>query len=151
VFLAISLLSIIIVFALSASPIGEILIAIFFGVVVLGMDPAFAFVAAYPGNLVPIIVILPLLGYLDKKFPRFFNYFAKRGARFQKRLEGKYGWVFLFLIVLIGGAYGASATTGLLRLDKKRSFLIQSVALAFYGAVEVVCLYLGIGITSGLK
>jgi hypothetical protein len=149
VFLAISSLSIIIVFALSASPIGEILIAIFFGVVVLGMDPSLAFIAAYPGNLVPIVVILPLLGYLDKKFPRFFNHFAKRGERFQKRLEEKYGWVFLFLIVLIGGAYGASTITGLLRLDKKRSFLIQSVALAFYGAIEVILLYLGIRFISG--
>ena len=114
------------------------------------MDPALAFIAAYPGNLVPIIVILPLLGYLDKKFPRFFNYLAKRGERFQKRLGGKYGWVFLSLIVLVGGAYGASTVTGLLRLDKKRSFLIQSGALAFYGVVEVIFLYLGIRLVSGL-
>ncbi|WXG44669.1 MAG: small multi-drug export protein [Promethearchaeati archaeon SRVP18_Atabeyarchaeia-1] len=148
--MSVGLLSIIAVFALSASPIGEILIAIAFGVVVLGMDPALAFLAAYPGNLIPIIVILPLLGYLGKRFPRFFNYMTRRSGRFGKRLGGKYGWAFLFLIVLFAGAYGASTVSGLLGVDKKRSFLVQSVALAFYGAVEVIALYFGIGVISSL-
>jgi uncharacterized membrane protein len=125
---------------------GEILIAIPFGVFALGMDPMFAFLVAYPGNLIPMIILLTLFGYLDRRFPRLFDYFARRSERFQKRLKGKYGLVFLFLIIPITGVYGASTASGLLRIDKKRSFLVQSVALAFYGAVEVIALILGIGI-----
>jgi uncharacterized membrane protein len=128
---------------------GEILIAIPFGVFVLGMDPASAFLVAYPGNLIPMVILLTLFGYLDIRFPRFFNSLAKRSERFQKRLQGKYGLIFLFLIIPITGVYGASAASGLLRIDKKRSFLVQSLALAFCGTVEVAALYLGIGITSG--
>jgi uncharacterized membrane protein len=128
---------------------GEILIAIPLGVFVLGMDPASAFLVAYPGNLIPMVILLTLFGYLDKRFPRFFNSLAKRSERFQKRLQGKYGLIFLFLIIPITGVYGASAASGLLRIDKKRSFLVQSLALAFCGGVEVAALYLGIGIISG--
>jgi hypothetical protein len=138
-----------IIAVLVVSTTGEILIAIPFGVFVLGMDPALAFLVAYPGNLLPMIIILALFGYLNRRFPRFFDHFAKRSGRFQKRLEGKYGWAFLFLIVLFAGTYGASTASGLLRFDKKRSFLIQSLALAFYGAVEAVFLYLGIRLIVG--
>jgi hypothetical protein len=145
--LAIDFASIIAVLALSAT--GEILIAIPFAVFVLGMEPVLAFLIAYPGNLLPMIIILALFGYLNRRFPRFFDHLAKRSGRFQKRLEGKYGWAFLFLIVLFAGVYGASTASGLLRFDKKRSFLIQSLALAFYGAIEVILLYLGILLITG--
>jgi uncharacterized membrane protein len=128
---------------------GEILIAIPFGVFALRMDPALAFLIAYPGNLVPMILLLALFGYLDKRFPRLFNYFAKRSEKYQKRLQGKFGLVFLFLIIPITGVYGASTASGLLRIDKKRSFLVQSAALAFFGAVEVVAIYTGIGVITG--
>jgi uncharacterized membrane protein len=128
---------------------GEILIAIPIGVFAFGMDPMLAFSVAYPGNLIPMVILLTLFGYLDTRFPRLFNYFAKRTERFQKQLQGRYGLLFLFLIVPITGVYGASTASGLLRIDKKRSFLIQSAALAFCGAVEVATLYLGIGIVAG--
>jgi hypothetical protein len=145
--LAIDFATIAAVLALSAT--GEILIAIPFAVLILGIDPVLAFSVAYPGNLLPMIIILVLFDYLNRRFPRFFDHFAKRSERFQKRLEGKYGWVFLFLIVLFAGVYGASTASGLLRFDKKRSFLIQSLALAFYGAIEVILLYLGIRLIAG--
>ncbi|WXG47297.1 MAG: small multi-drug export protein [Candidatus Atabeyarchaeum deiterrae] len=146
--MAVDLISIIVVLVLATS--AEILIAIPIGVLIFGMDPALAFLVAYPANLIPIIIILPLVGYLDKRFPRFFDYLARRSGRFQKRLEGKYGLAFLFLIIPITGVYGASIASGLLRFDKERSFLVQSLALAFYGAIEVVLLYLGIRFIIGL-
>ena len=145
----VELAAIITVFVLSMT--GEILIAVPFGVFALGMDPALAFSVAYPGNLIPRIILLTLFGYLDKKSPRLFNYFAKRSERFQKRLQGKYGLVFLFLIIPVTGVYGASTASGLLRIDKKRSFLVQSAALAFCGAIEVFAIYLGVGIITGSK
>lgn len=129
--------------------IGEILIAIPFGVFAWRMDPILAFSIAYPGNLVPLIVLLSLFGYLDKRFPKLFDRFAKRSERFQKRLQGKYGLIFLFLMIPITGVYGASTASGLLRIDKKRSFLVQSAALAICGAVEVLALYLGIKAITG--
>jgi uncharacterized membrane protein len=145
--LAINLATIVAVFLLSAT--AEILIAIPFGVFVLGMDPALALLAGYPGNLIPMAIILTLFGYLDKRFPRFSSYLDRRSRRFHKHLQGKYGSVFLFLIIPITGVYGASIATGLLRLDRKRSFLVQSFALAFFGAVEVSLLYLGIRLVVG--
>jgi uncharacterized membrane protein len=140
--LPVSLETAIAVFVLSMT--GEILIAIPFGVFVLGMDPASAFLVAYPGNLVPMMIILTLFEILDRKFPRFLDSLARRSRRFQKRLQGKYGLVVLFLIIPIVGAYGASTATGLLRINKKQSFLVQCAALAFCGAVEVLVIYLGI-------
>jgi uncharacterized membrane protein len=134
--------SIIAVFLLSAT--AEILIAIPFGVFALGMDPTLALLVGYPGNLVPMVVILGLFGYLDKRFPRFSEYLDRRSRRYHKHLQGRYGSVFLFLLIPVTGVYGASAASGLLRFDRKRSFLIQSFALAFFGVVEVILLYLGI-------
>lgn len=145
--MAVDLISIIVVLVLATS--AEILIAIPIGVLIFGMDPALAFLVAYPANLIPIIIILPLVGYLDKRFPRFFDYLA-RGWKISEALEGKYGLAFLFLIIPITGVYGASIASGLLRFDKERSFLVQSLALAFYGAIEVVLLYLGIRFIIGL-
>lgn len=145
----IDLASVVTVFVLSAT--AEILIAIPFGVFVLGMDPVSAFLVGYPANLLPMLVILVLFGYLDKRFPRFSSYLDRRGRRFHKRLEGKYGLAFLFLIIPIVGVYGASIASGLLRLDRKRSFLVQSFALAFFGGVEVVLLTFGIRLIVGLQ
>jgi uncharacterized membrane protein len=140
--LAIVLASIVAVFVLSAT--AEILLAIPFAVFVLGMNPTLALLVGFPGNLVPMIVILLLFSYLDKRFPRFSGYLDRRSRRFHKHIQGKYGSVFLFLIIPITGVYGASIASGLLRLDRKRSFLAQSFALAFFGAVEVILIYLGI-------
>jgi hypothetical protein len=146
--LPIDLASIITVFLLSAT--AEELIAIPIGVFVLGMDPALALVVAFPGNLVPMVIILGLFGYLDTRFPRFSAYLDRRSRRFHKHLQGRYGSVFLFLIIPISGVYGASVATGLLRLGTKRSFLVQSFALAFFGVVEVILLYLGIRLVFSL-
>jgi uncharacterized membrane protein len=132
------------------SATAEILIAVPFGVFVLGMDPLFALIVGYPGNLLPMVIILGLFGFLERRFPRFSEYLDRRGRRFHKRLQGKYGLVFLFLIIPITGVYGASIASGLLRLDKKRSFLVQCFALAFFGVVEVVLLYLGIRLIVGM-
>jgi uncharacterized membrane protein len=146
--LSIDFFSIIAVFLLSAT--AEILIAIPFAVFALGMDPALAFLAGYPGNLVPMVIILSLFGYLDKRFPRFSGYLDRRSRRYHKHLQGRYGWIFLFLIIPVTGVYGASVASGLLRFDRKRSFIIQSIALAFFGIIEVVLLYLGIRIVLNL-
>lgn len=145
--MVIELASVITVFVLSAT--AEILIAVPFGVFALGMDPALALLIGYPGNLLPMVIILVLFGYLDKRFPRFSGYLERRSRRFHKHLEGRYGSAFLFLIIPVTGVYGASVASGLLRLDMKRSFLIQSFALAFFGAVEVILLYLGIRLIAG--
>ncbi len=145
--MAIDLASIIAVFALSAT--AEILIAVPIGVFGFGMDPLFALLVGYPANLIPMIVILALFEFLERRFPRFSDSLEKRGRRFRERLKGKYGFAFLFLIIPIAGVYGASAATGFLRIDKRRSFLTQCLALAFFGAVEVIFLYLGIRLIGG--
>nr|MDO8099223.1 small multi-drug export protein [Candidatus Njordarchaeota archaeon] len=141
--------SLITVFLLSASPIGEILIAIPVGVA-LGMEPLLAFTVAYPANLVPIVILLPLLAYLDTRFPRFFNYFARRGGRFQRGLQGKYGSVIMLLVTPIIGVYAASISSKFLRFGKKRSFVLQSVSVAMYGLAEAIGIYFGIKLLMGL-
>lgn len=146
--MSINLASIIAVFLLSAT--AEELIAIPFGVFVLGMNPGLALLVGFPGNLIPMVIILGLFAYLDKRFPRFSSYLDRRSRRYHKHLQGRYGWAFLFLIIPVTGVYGASVASGLLRFDKKRSFLVQSLALVFFGVVEVILLYLGIRLVISL-
>lgn len=147
--MALDLGSLVVVFLLSASPIGEILIAVPVGIA-LGMEPLLAFTVAYPANLVPIVILLPLLGYLDRRFPRFFNYFTRRGGRFQRGLQGKYGSAIMLLVTPIIGVYAASISSKFLRFSKKRSFVLQSVSVALYGLAEAIGIYFGIQLISGL-
>ena len=145
----INAVSIVAVILTSASPIGEILVAIPTGVA-LGMDPALAFIVTYPANLLPIIILLPLLDYFERRFPRFFNYFAKEGGRFRKRLEGKYGYIIMVLITPLIGVYATSVSSKFLKFSKKNSFILQSLSLAIYGIVETLGLYFGLQLIPAL-
>lgn len=139
----INTVSIVAVILTSASPIGEILVAIPTGVA-LGMDPALAFIVAYLANLLPIVILLPFLDYFERRFPRFFNYFAKEGGRFRRRLEGRCGFIIMVLITPLIGVYAASVSSKLLKFGKKNSFILQSLSLAIYGIVETLGLYFGL-------
>ncbi len=134
--------SLIAVVLISASPIGEILIAIPAGVA-LGLEPALVFVVALIANTIPAAILLPILEQVETKFPRFFNYFANEGGRFRKRLQGRYGSVILLLITPFIGVYAASIGSRFLRFAKWRSFTLQFLSLMVYGGIETFALYFG--------
>ena len=141
--MALNVEALVAVMLLSASPVGEILVAIPAGVA-LGVEPFTAFVVAFSANLVPIIILLLLMNRFERRFPRLFNYFAGEGGRFRKRLEGRYGSAIMLLITPLIGVYATSVASKLLRFGKLRSFLLQITSLVVYGLIETVGLYFGI-------
>jgi hypothetical protein len=140
--------SLIVTVLLSASPIGEILLAIPAGVA-FEMNPFFAFIVAYPANLVPALIILQTLGYLEKKIPRVFNFFARRGVRYRRQLTGKYGLTVLLLITPLIVVYATSVSSILLGFEKQ-SFVLQSISLVSYGIIETIGLSIGIQLIPAL-
>lgn len=141
--------SLVAVILISLSPVGEILVAIPAGVA-LGFDPMLSFMVAYPANLLPTAILLSLLEGVEKRFPRFFNYFSREGWRFQRRLEGRYGSIIMLLITPLIGVYAASVSSKFLKISKKYSFALQSLSLALYGAVETLGLYFGMQLLPAL-
>jgi len=143
------LVSLEIIFALvtiiliSASPIGEILVAIPAGIA-LGIDPLLTFAVAYPANLLPTIVLLITMEHFRKRFPRLFNYFSKEGSRLQKYVQGRYGSIGLLLITPLIGVYATSISSMLLGFGKKRSFILQASGLLIYGGIETLGFYFGL-------
>jgi hypothetical protein len=114
------------------------------------MDPVLAFIVAYPANLLPIVILLPFLDYFERRFPRFFNYFAKKGGRFRRRLEGRCGFIIMVLITPLIGVYAASVSSKFLKFSKKDSFILQSLSLALYGVAETIGLHLGLQLLPAL-
>lgn len=134
---------------ISASPVGEILVAIPAGVA-LGVEPFTSFVVAFAANLLPLVILLLLMDRFERRFPRLFNYFAKEGGRFRKRLEGRYGSAIMLLITPLIGVYATSVTSKFLGFGKMRSFLLQLTSLAAYGLLETFGLYFGIQLLPNL-
>lgn len=133
------------IIALSASPVGEVLVAIPAGVA-LGVEPALVFAVAYTANLLPTVVLLIAAGSLQRKFPRVFRYFAREDGRLKRYLEGRYGSLTVLLVTPLIGVYATSISGAILGLDKKRSFILQAAGLMIYGAVETAGLYFGLRI-----
>ncbi|MCP8308154.1 MAG: small multi-drug export protein [archaeon] len=133
---------------ISASPIGEILVAIPAGIA-LGIDPILTFAVAYPANLLPTIFLLMAMEHFKKSFPRIFNYFTKKGSKLQKYIQGRYGSTCLLLITPLIGVYATSISSMLLGFGKKRSFILQAVSLLIYGVIEALGFYFGLRLLYG--
>lgn len=138
-------MKIIIIAATSASPVGEILIAIPVGVA-LGIDPLTSYIVALPSNMAPAAVILLILDTLEKRYPSISRYFARRGEGLVRRLGIRRIQAVIVVITPIAGVYAVSFATKILGVDRRTSFICQSIGVALYGLIEAVLIYMGLSL-----
>jgi uncharacterized membrane protein len=136
---------ILIIAVISASPIGEILIAIPIGVV-MGIDPFVSYIIAFPSNMIPAAVILAILDLFEERYPSISRYFARRGEGLVRRLGIGGIKVAIIIVTPIAGVYAISFATKILGIDKRTSFKYQSIGVALYGLVEAVLISLGLSL-----
>jgi uncharacterized membrane protein len=131
------------IFVLAASPIGEILIAIPFGVA-LGVDPFLSFLVSYIANILPCALLLILLEEIQKRFPRFFNFFSKRADKTLKKANPHLLSFAVVFITPILGVYATSLGTQIIGLTRMRSFALQATGVFVYGISETLLIFFGI-------
>ncbi|MEM4137929.1 MAG: small multi-drug export protein, partial [Sulfolobaceae archaeon] len=123
---------------LSASPIGEFLIA-YPTALALGLDPLVSLFICILSNLTPIPILIIFSEKIKEKFPKFFNWLARRSRSYENYIK-KLGKIAFIILTPIIGVYATTLTLILLGFNKIETFLIQSLSLVIYG----VLMYFGL-------
>ncbi len=144
------LAKILVIAAVAASPVGEILIAIPVGVA-LGMDPLVSYITALPSNMAPSALILSALDFFEKRYPSMSRYFARRGEGLVKRLGVRRVQAAIVIITPIAGVYAVSFSTKILGIDRRSSLIYQSIGVALYGLIEALLIYQGLSLPGRLS
>jgi len=139
------------VFFLSMFPLGELRAAIPLGIA-MGMDALPCFLAAFFGNMLPVLPVLFLLSPLDKMISRS-KMLSPFWLRLQKYLRNKgekaqyYGALGLFLIVAVPlpltGAWSGCFIAWLLGMSYDRAMLAIAAGV-FTAGVIIMIFSLGI-------
>ena len=141
-----------IVIILSATPIGELRVAIPFAITIFEFPWYYAFILAIIGNMLPVPLILLFIEAVAKwlsKFPvmkRFFDWLFER-TRNKSGLLQKYGILGLILFVAIPlpvtGAWTGSLAAVLLGIEFKKSLLAIFIGVIIAGIIMTCLTLLG--------
>lgn len=118
---------------LSASPIGELLVAYPFGIAI-GLDPFTSIVVSFIFNILPILALLLLLNKLSNLFPRFFKWLENRSFFYNKYFK-KIGIIAFLVFTPIIGVYATTIFLRLLGQNNILSFAIQTLSLSIYSVI----------------
>ncbi|MCF7822898.1 MAG: small multi-drug export protein [Candidatus Marinimicrobia bacterium] len=146
-----------ITFLLAMTPIGELRVALPWGMTYGGMVWYSAFFWAVAGNFlisIPIVMLLgPISGYL-MRWPlgeRFFSWLFSRTRRKGKMIET---WEFLGLVIFVGiplpvtGAWTGAAAAFLFGLSYRKSFAAIFAGLLMSASIVTIITTMGIKIIS---
>ena len=136
----------------SISPFGESKVGIPFGVL-QAVNPLLVFIVGLSAN----ILVFPLMIFFLDRFNRFFFkwqwykrssiWVAKRARKGTRNSFEKYGYWGLGIFVMVPlpgtGAYAASIATYVLKLDRKKAFIANSVGISVSAAVVLTLSILG--------
>ncbi|MCF7826287.1 MAG: small multi-drug export protein [Candidatus Marinimicrobia bacterium] len=142
-----------ITFLLAMTPIGELRVALPWGMTIGDMLWYDAFIWAVAGNFLISIPILLLLGPVSKflmRWPlgeRFFNWLFARTRRKGKMIET---WEFLGLVIFVGiplpvtGAWTGAAAAFLFGLSYRKSFLAIFAGLLMSATIVTIITTTGV-------
>ena len=145
------------VFLISATPVGELRLAIPVGLFVYHLNWFYVFVIAVLGNLLPVIFLLLFLektsNYLSKKskfFRHFFQWlFERTHKKYISKFE-KYDFIALMALVAIPlpftGAWTASLVAFLFGIPFKRAFPAICFGVIIAGLIVIFVTKTGISI-----
>ena len=136
----------------SISPFGESKVGIPFGVL-QSVNPLLVFIIGLSAN----ILVFPLMIFFLDRFNRVFFkwqwykrasiWVAKRARKGTKSSIEKYGYWGLGIFVMIPlpgtGVYAGSIATYILKLDRKRAFIANSVGISISAAIVLAFSVLG--------
>jgi len=128
------LIKYVIVGLISASPVGEFLIA-YPVAITLGLDPLISVIICILFNLLPIPILIFFINKIRQKFPRFFNWASKRAEVYRKYVKS-FGLIAFVILTPIIGVYATTIALVILGFKKIEAFSIQGLSLIIYGAVS---------------
>lgn len=146
-------------FLLAMTPIGELRAAIPVAITIYRLNPLVAFVVAFLGNLVPVIILLkffnPLANYLSAKCvycKKFFNWLFEKTKRKATKIQQKqYLYTALALFVAIPlpitGAWTGVLVALLLGLKFKKSFIAIASGVALAGIIVTLATEGGVALS----